>query len=1242
MEGIRSTIAASAPWTFQGSKRTAFTSSRSADLMVSPYKRSKEDSSEESLSSCASLSARDVTLPPTNTTVQPRTLVGGKGLFLHLMQQANIPIPPFTVVDIPLVASLEQFPFPSACLLPFLPDIHKREGSYTLEQLQTSIAELPDQQQTQWLKGLSGFIVSEDCYQQLKNCPAAEKIRQCYLTLQQQSNGAACIIRSSGMYEDRFGDAQAGRYDSRVHGDGDILKTCLQVLSSAYRPGACRSGQVEPIALIMQECIHCQMGGVVISHSTLQDDTMQVEYAPGQPRGAVSGDSGIRPHRCTIRRNDGKASEPLYRFTPGDISQQFVLEKTASGEGYIEQSVMTDAKGFMLADETLQKLQRYTELLENMIRCPVDIEFGVDDEQQLFLFQVRPVTQLPGSTHYTAAAPSLPLAAGTMVSEGCCSGSAVMVDKPVNVAQIPQGAIVFAEHASDWMLAPDILQQVGAFVFRQGGTNDHVAITLRQAGIPCLLAGSQYSAALTAASAEPITLVAGSFAGNPGAYLLKGDQSAHWQSSSTSSDTNITSSTAPSEPADFTLVDEGFAWLNHQNDRLLNYFHADRLLSRYLGLGRSKALSMSAERADLLQQLAQEICLLQQDLQLFIVGYQRFLDLATTSQSDTISSAVEPFIKELPLLKEQWKSLKSSIDDLCKKVVMPLNTDQELPARPTNFRQWLDDCQTLQDQLQKLTQPEQVGQIHSAHDLIYWLHRRFVNALAPVAESSGQGQMTRITENKQLINILPQGVCGLLNDDCISVLNKLKIRDEPGKVSLSMLNMVDAAFINVILGIHVCDITMLEQAEGGKGRTLRLNISDNFSQDNYNGNLQGKFKRFWFLVQTLRSASIDENTRQMALSFNENAGKMTIECAQINSTVALQRALVKLVTILSGLTSLDMSINEFNCGNNIDKWCFKTLINKCQKGLEEPMDQWIFTHCLVLDAIVGRGVVSNRGRLEVVKGDYTFLDYLDSKYKLIMEISRKAYCPYCDTPVLHRIKELREIFTDATKHLEPDDAARIIKEVLIHLAVESKQPYFIRLLNEDFDLEHDRDLAVFLIHQNPEMFIYAPDRFKDDTEIVKLVMEKRIDLFQYVSNRLKKDKSLVMLAVSNTGYALRYASDDLKNDKSLVMFAVSHYGYALGSASTDLQNDPEVVLLAAKNDYSVLRNVGSTIKNNEALLRIIIEETPKAIKYATDSLKNDKDFVLSLLSRDARIYKYIGDRLKSDPDIQASAGIKDV
>ncbi|WP_448216842.1 PEP/pyruvate-binding domain-containing protein [Endozoicomonas sp. 2B-B] len=988
---------------------------------------------------------------------QIRSSIGGKGLFLHRMQQAGIPVPPFTVVDTTLIARLEQQPFPAKCLLPFLPDIDTQsQESFSLEQLRKIVTELPHPQQSEWLKGLSGFIASEDFYQQVENISAARDIRHCFFRLRQQA-GEACIVRSSGVDEDRFGNAQAGRYDSRVHGGGDILQTCLQVLSSAYRPEVCPNGQVKPMALILQQCIHCQLGGVVISHSTLQDDTIQVEFAPGQPRGVVSGNTGIRPHRYRIRRSDDENSQPDRQFTAGEVTTQFVLEKIPGEAGYIEQSTSatSDAKDMMLSDEILQQLQKYIKKLENMFCCPVDIEFGVDGDQQLHVFQCRPVTQLPGSTRFSAPAPALPMAEGIMVSEGCCSSVAMEVTEPLSAEQIPPGTLLFANHASDWMLAPDILKRLGGCVFRQGGTNDHVAITLRQAGIPCLLAGSQYSEALRQSSGQRVTLVAGSFAGSPGAFLLNGDQSAFWQTHSTSSRQDIISSpaTGAAEPPNFNRVDEGFDWLNRQNTRLLDYFHSDRLASFCLGPGRSKAVSMSANRSKLLKQLGIEIQQLQEDLQRFVSGYQNFLTLATASESNAIAAEVQPFIEELPSLEKQSNCLKDAIANLRSKVVIPLTTDQEVPDQSANFRQWLRDCQALLDKLQKLTQPKEVSDIQSAHDLIYWLHQRFVSALAPVAAASGQGNISEMTEDRTLINILPGGVSGLLNDNCISVLDKLMA------ASLRVLNMEGAAFINATLGAHVCTITMLEQAEGGKDRTLRLDISDDFSQDEENTHLQGKLKRFWFLVQILRCASIDKSSRPMAISFNQGVGKMTVEYTKVNSTSALQAGFVELVTILSGLSSMDVSINQFNRGKNTNKWYFETLVKRCQNGLDDPVNNWTFKHCLVLDAINNEKAGNH---------EYTFLSYLDSECRLLFEMANKAYHCIETTEEPNTNSELRQMFTAATKHLEPNDAARAIKELLLRMAIVSDSPLqdaCIELLREDFDLDHNRDLLLSLVQQ---------------------------------------------------------------------------------------------------------------------------------------------------------------------------------
>ncbi len=621
---------------------------------------------------------------------------------------------------------------------------------------------------------------------------------------------------------------------------------------------------------------------------------------------------------------------------------------------------------------------------------------------------------------------------------------------------------------------------------------------------------------------------------------------------------------------------------------------------------------MSANRSDLLLQLDWEIGLLQRDLELFISGYQRFLGLATVSNSGAIPSEIQPLFSELSLLEAKWKGLKGSIDDLRAKVVVPLTTGRELPARPVNFRQWQGDCQTLLDKLQELSLPDEACDIRSAHDLIYWLHRQFVSALALVAEASGQGDITKIAEGRVLINMLPQGVPRLLNDDCLKVLTKLDIPTIPDTVTLSMLNMVGAAFVNAKLGLHVCTVTMLEQAEGGKGRTLRLDVSDNFRDYR---NLLGKLKRFWFLVQILRCASLDKDSRPMVISCNQSAWKMTIEYTQVNSTSALQAAFVKLVTILSGLVDMDISTSGFiyRDKKNPVKWNLETTLKKCQNGLDKPLNNWTFKHCLVEVAVQVRSLQEDR------QYDYTFLDYLDIEYKIFYVMAKKAddwLSLKKKNRAIPNTEELRQIFTDATKDLEPDDAARIVKELLIHIAIASdRSDIFIKLLREDFDLDHDRDLVLFLTYQRPTIFRYVADKFKDDIEIAKSVIELRGNFLKYASNRLKNDKSLVLLAVNNFGTALEYAS-------------------------TELKNDPDVVLSATKNHEYAFRQAGQKAKNDATLLRAVIKEKPRAIIYAPASLREDKDFVLSLVSQNARVYQHLSGRMKSDWDIQAAVGKK--
>ncbi|WP_257292474.1 PEP/pyruvate-binding domain-containing protein, partial [Endozoicomonas sp. ONNA1] len=131
---------------------------------------------------------------------------------------------------------------------------------------------MPPSEQTKrdsWLAGLAQFVASDDYYEQVENSEAARQIRG---LRHQLATSQPVIVRSSGINEDNYGDAQAGKYLSVVQGEDDVLRTCLKVMASAYRPEVCPEGMPQPMALIIQYCVDCRYGGVAMSFQSFQDD----------------------------------------------------------------------------------------------------------------------------------------------------------------------------------------------------------------------------------------------------------------------------------------------------------------------------------------------------------------------------------------------------------------------------------------------------------------------------------------------------------------------------------------------------------------------------------------------------------------------------------------------------------------------------------------------------------------------------------------------------------------------------------------------------------------------------------------------------------------------------------------------------------------------------------------------------------------------------------------------------------
>ncbi|WP_257291700.1 PEP/pyruvate-binding domain-containing protein, partial [Endozoicomonas sp. ONNA1] len=332
------------------------------------------------------------------------------------------------------------------------------------------------------------------------------------------------IVRSSGINEDNYGDAQAGKYLSVVQREDDVLRTCLKVMASGYRPEVCSEGIPQPMALIIQHCVDCRYGGVAMSFQAFQDDTVRIEFTPGQPKGVVAGQFGNTPHRIDIFREDRKEETDHYQFVPGKISSHFILHK--DDNGYSEKEIFdADAQSNddeqPLSDKTISKLREALTKLEDLLLCPVDAEFAIDHQGRLLLLQVRPVTRLPGGMDFALPIPEESLVIGQTVSEGFCTGP-IWLAKKQEAGSMPERAIIVARHAEDWMLEPEFLKRAGGVVLAEAGFNDHVAIVMRQKRKTLMLADGQFET-LAVQDGQQATLACARFKGEPGAFIVAGD-----------------------------------------------------------------------------------------------------------------------------------------------------------------------------------------------------------------------------------------------------------------------------------------------------------------------------------------------------------------------------------------------------------------------------------------------------------------------------------------------------------------------------------------------------------------------------------------------------------------------------------------------------------------------------------------------------------------------------------------------
>ena len=1192
-----------------------------------------------------------------------RNLVGGKGFFLHRSKQAGLPVPDFRCVDTGVGSAIENHKPDSDTIQQHFPG-----SSYTcIADIKTDLCTKPPEERKKGLEHLAQLLESNAFYQNISQTGSAEIIRALYRQVTGDSQGrqVPVIARSSGVTEDRYGDAQAGKYDSHVKGQEDIVRTYLKVIASGYRSNASSEGIIaDAMPVVLQKCVDCRLGGVAMSYASLDDNTIQINSAPGQPKTAVGGNYGAMPDLHCVDRT---GPELTVKFTPGNTESVFQLSENTGGDGFHEEAVSAEqVTGISLSDAHIRELTEYIKVLENRLLCPVDVEFGIDHQGKLFILQVRPVTRLPGAMRFNAAPDASPMISGTVVSEGFCSGTLYQAEGPGIPLQ--KDNIVLASHFHEGMLNADFLDKAGGFIFKQGGLNDHVAISLRQAGKPYFIAGDSFQWPKRETTPRQYTLACGHLNGELKGRLWQGDHVETLRQGMTSSSDHTMpvplNRNTPATCADFNDPGKGFEWLNRQNARLLKYFAPEGVFARCLEPKSVVSVSMSGDRQSLMIALEEETKNFVKDTGSLLKGYEKLLALGGTSGAN--NRELQQKKAELQTTAAQFNRLSTQAQGILKAITRPFASGQELPDPATDFEAWQDQCRQLRNCLQQLSQPGTAEGIRSFHDIVFFIHKAFIQALLLVSESSGMGVTKKIKKNVILIDFAPDDEKSLLSNSLMDALKNMDCN------KATVVHTEGALIISASLGMHQCVIESLANGDGGKGAMVRIKFSDNM-----HGNHDGKPQRM--LLATLFLEAISENS--LSKQINPSASELIIENTHLPEPKTQEDALLTAIKVIFSLRDLDLDFAE--SWEYHQKLSLPAMTGRIQGGGQLPENELLLKYFLVnrtkfinsaehtehlpFNQCMGKyaafhhlGSIANQPALlsdwlqnqpEAIQRE-ELLCLLSGDPRAMMKQIKTGFSKYynadffkealsLNTQVMDYIPWDMQGYDDCVTHAIKFGRIDLTKlppyqivNATVFKSVVKQDGLALQYVSDT--LKADKEIVMAAVQQNGLALQYASDTLKADKEIVMATVQQDGLALQYASNTLKEDKEIVMAAVRQNGHALVYVSK-LQAGRAIVMAAVQQNGWALRYASDSLKEDKEIVMAAVRQNGQALQHAHKKWQEDREVVMAAVQQNGQALRYASDSLKEDKEIVMAAVRQNGQALQHAHKKWQEDREVVMAA-----
>ncbi|MBN2099696.1 MAG: phosphoenolpyruvate synthase [Dehalococcoidia bacterium] len=395
-------------------------------------------------------------------------IAGGKGANLGEMTKARIPVPPGF-----LVTADTYFRF-------------MQEAQLT-DKIRARLKIL-NPKHTKLLQE-TAFEIKQMITQAPMPQDMADEIKKAY----QKMHQGLVAVRSSATAEDLPEASFAGQQSTflNVQGPANVVEAVQKCWASLFEARAIFYRHEQRfdhfkvgIAVVVQRMVQSEISGVAFTAEPLSSDEKKIviEAAYGLGEAVVSGE--LTPDMYLLDK------ESLHVLEKKVATQEWQLVRNPDirdrKRKNIKVNIPAKCKSHQkLANRDIAALAKLAKMIEDLYKCPQDIEWAKEQEN-IYIVQTRPITTLKrGAEVPTEGVKGVEIMSGLPASPGVAAGRTEIIVDPSEIVNLKEGEVLVAE-----MTTPDFvpaMKRSAAIVTDRGGRTCHAAIVSRELGVPCVV-----------------------------------------------------------------------------------------------------------------------------------------------------------------------------------------------------------------------------------------------------------------------------------------------------------------------------------------------------------------------------------------------------------------------------------------------------------------------------------------------------------------------------------------------------------------------------------------------------------------------------------------------------------------------------------------------------------------------------------------------------------------------------------